>query len=178
MIIRPHIKMLTGDYQCYAYISSDRGADPSCILCKVLFPSQSAPPEDLVHLLTSCRATADTRNSYLPDLLNCIATYFPSNKLLDQYTLDPDTMTQFLLDCSSLNLPADIRIPHNHPSFFPVTRQCSVMINGIHKDRCRQLAQSTWTVPKTVLVKIFSVLILCKVSCVIISLVDCNTKWE
>ena len=81
-------------------------------------------------------ATADIKNNYPPNLLNCIKTYFPSNNLLEQYTVDPDTMTQLLLDYYSLHLAADIRKPFNHHNFTPVTIQCSVMINGSHKNKC------------------------------------------
>ena len=140
-IVRPHVKMLTGDYQCSAYHGSDRGLDPSCKLClqsQCQPTPQPAPPEDLVHLLSQCRATADTRGRYLPNLLNLISIHLPSNGILYHHLI-PGLLTQFLLDCSSLNLPADIRIPPKHPSFTLITRQCSVMIYGIHRDRCNQL---------------------------------------
>ena len=136
-IVRPHLKMLAGDYQCYAYLGNDRGTDQSCKLCPQP-PYQPAPTEDLVHLLSQCRATADTRDSYLPNLLNMISVHLPSNGIL-YHQPPPSILTQFLLDCSSLNLPADIRIPPRHPCFTLITRQCSVMINGIHRDRCNQL---------------------------------------
>ena len=77
-IVRPHIKMLAGDYQCYAYLASDRGTDHHCRMChRVLWPSgDPAPAED--HLLTRCRAKADTRERILPELLNAVANGFPS----------------------------------------------------------------------------------------------------
>ena len=141
VIARPHTRMLTGDYQCFAYLASDRGTDPSCRLCLKSSSSpvpNPAPPEDLIHLLSQCRSTADSRERYLPDLLNQIATHYPTNRLLHNL-FSPRILTQFLLDCTSLNLPADIRIPINHPSLTLIARQCSVMIHGIHRDRCRQL---------------------------------------
>ena len=128
--------MLSGDYQCYAYLAYDRGIDPHCRLCKTL-SSQPAPAEDLEHVLTRCRATSDTRSFYTPGLLNTVASYFPKNKLLTSTA--HHNLSQFILDCSSLNLSMDTRIPPNHPSFKLITRQCSIMINGIHKDRKRQL---------------------------------------
>ena len=54
--------------------------------------------------------TADTRDSYLPNLLNLISIHIQSNGILDHQP-PPRIFTQFLLDCSSLNLPEDIRIP-------------------------------------------------------------------
>ena len=138
-LIRPHIKMLAGDYQCSAYLAQDRGTDPSCILC-TNFLVDKVPEEDLVHVLTQCKATSDIRAKYFPELLNTVATSFPNHRILD--CPPPTIMTQFLLDCTSLNLDNDTRIPANHPSFIQITRQCSVCIFSIHKDRCRRLKTS------------------------------------
>ena len=138
MVIRPHLRMLAGDYQCYAYQASDRGLDPSCKICQSL-GHHPAPAEDLVHILTRCRATADTRSRYLPELLNTVAKYFPTCNLLCNTT--HDILTQFILDCSSLNLAPDTRIPSNHPNFTCITRQCSIMINSIHRHRTKLLKE-------------------------------------
>ena len=135
-IIRPHIKMLSGDYLCYTNLAHDRGIDPQCRMCQGLL-TIPAPKEDLVHLLTMCRATADTRNRILPELINTVASCDPSNSVLTSPT--HETLTQFILDCSSLNLPANTRVPPNHPGFIIITKQCSNLINGIHKERTRQL---------------------------------------
>ena len=135
-LIRPHLRMLAGDYQCYAYLSHDRGLEPHCRLCKTI-SNNPAPAEDLAHVLTRCRATSDIRNKYIPDLFNTVASFLPSNRLLSSTT--HEHLTQFILDCSSLNLPISMRIPPNHHSFTTITRQCSLMINGIHKERVRQL---------------------------------------
>ena len=134
--LRPHIKMLSGDYLCCASLAHDRGIDPQCRMCQVL-STHPSPTEDLVHLLTMCRATADTRNRILPELLNTVASSDPSNSLLT--STNHDTLTQFILDCSSLNLPANTRVPPNHPGFVNITKQCSNFINGIHKERTRQM---------------------------------------
>ena len=129
--------MLSGDYQCFAYLAKDRGADPSCRLCLGLSNQSVTPSEDISHILTQCRATADTRGKYTPELLNTVAIFFPEHRILTCSL--PNLLTQFMLDCSSLNLASDLRIPSDHPSFIPITRQCSVMIHSIHRDRCRQL---------------------------------------
>ena len=72
VIIRPHIKMLAGDYLCYTNLAHDRGIDPHCRMCQAQ-SHHPAPAEDLVHLLTRCRATADTRDRIMPVLLNTVA---------------------------------------------------------------------------------------------------------
>ena len=46
--VRPHVKMLAGDYLCYAFLSHDRGLDLHCRLCS---PPTSHPKqvEDYEH---------------------------------------------------------------------------------------------------------------------------------
>ena len=83
---RIHVKMLAGDYLCYDHLSQDRGGDPQCRLCQA-FCSTPAPAENMIHLLTRCPVTANPRTRILPDLLNTIATYFHSNKILENQTL-------------------------------------------------------------------------------------------
>ena len=128
--------MLAGDYLCYTFLAHDRGLDPHCRLCQAL-SHQPAPAEDMEHLLTRCRATADIRNEKLPVLLNTIANNYSNNKLLS--IPSHPLLTQFLIDCSSLNLPVGTRVPPDHHGFADIARQCSLLINGVHRSRKRQL---------------------------------------
>ena len=137
MVVRPHLKMLAGDYVCFDFLSHDRGIDPYCRLCQEVSDDLAPPAEDYCHILTGCRATAQTRLDKLPTLLNIVMHHSPNNSILDRPS--NKLLTQFILDCSSLNLPSDTRIPHDHPGFIDIVRQCSIMINAIHKDRTRQL---------------------------------------
>ena len=130
--IRVSLKMLAGDYLCSANLARDRGQDPSCLLCKEF-------EEDLCHLLTTCRATASTRTRLLPDLLNIVAVFFPSNALLNMHSLV--LLTQFILDPTSLNLPNNMRIQPNAGSLYEVTSVCNNYCFAIHKERARQLSQ-------------------------------------
>ena len=107
-----------------------------CRLCQLLYHCQ-APPESLEHLLTRCRATSDVRDRIMPELLNTIASYSPHNSLLSSPS--HITLTQFILDCSSLNLNVDTRIPPNREGFIDITRLCSSLIFAIHKERTRQM---------------------------------------
>ena len=96
--LRLHLKFLTGDYPSYNRLARDRGKnDPYCRLC-------SSPCEDTKHILTECRATADHREKLLPELLNIVASIDPFSKILDLSTLTTQVLTQFILDCGSLNL--------------------------------------------------------------------------
>lgn len=134
---RVHVKMLAGDYPCFAYLSSDRGQDASCPLCKHVDPHQPAAVEDMVHLLTRCRGTADTRTRLTPVLLNVISKHFPTNSILEQ----PNHvhLTQLILDPTSLNLPMTIRLAPNHPGLSQVLSACRILCSAIHKDRTKQL---------------------------------------
>ena len=132
-----HLKMLSGDYPCSSYLGNDRNQDTSCQLCQSLFPQHPAPSEDMVHVLTMCRATRDTRTKIIPELLNLISQHFPSTPILQ----NPSNkhLTQLILDPTSLNLPIMIRISPNHPALHLVLTLCRHMSFALHKDRTRQL---------------------------------------
>ena len=117
-------------------VCHDRGSDPHCRLCSTLSNHSTAPVEDIEHILTNCLATTDTRQNRLALLMNTIA--YPSDLTLN-LNQSPKVLTQFILDCSSLNLPNDTRISPDHPAFTDITRQCSYYVHAIHRDRRRQL---------------------------------------
>ena len=79
---RIHIKMLSREYLCYSYLGSDRNQATHCRLCQSAFPCHPAPTMDMTHLQTICLCTADTRTRMIPDLLNVISMYFPTNEIL------------------------------------------------------------------------------------------------
>ena len=134
---RIHVKMLSGDYPCNAYLGSDRNQDSQCRLCQSVSPHHPAPTEDMVHLLTRCRATTETRTRILPELLNTISMHCPNNDIL----VHPNNthLTQLILDPTSLNLPMTIRISPGHPALPQVLTVCRNLCFAIHKDRTRQL---------------------------------------
>ena len=120
-MVRPHIKMLAGDYLCYSFLAHDRGLDPQCRLCQGLL-GLPAPAEDYEHLLTMCKATANSRVARIPTLLNMVAHHNATNAILKEPS--STILTQFLLDCSSLNLPTDVRIDPALPGFSDIAKQC------------------------------------------------------
>ena len=139
-LIRPHLRMLAGDYPCYSHLAHDRGVPPHCQLCIRLAqqqPQHQPEEENMTHIITRCRATNETRQRLLPDLFNLVASYDPDHGLLSGST--PDTLTQFILDSTSLNLPAVCRISPRHPLYSHIARHCSNITYAIHKDRTRQL---------------------------------------
>ena len=135
---RIHLRMLSGDYPCQYYVGRDRNQDTACMICKQLTPlPYHNHTEDLAHLLTSCRGTADTRSKILPDLLNEISRHFPNNPVL---TLSGNLwLTQFILDPTSLNLPMAARISPDHPALPHILSACRNYCFIMHKNRSRLL---------------------------------------
>ena len=136
---RIHIKMVAGDYNCYYYLDRDRGIGAHCRLCSALTPDSQPPDETMVHLITRCRSTEDTRTRVLPDLLNIVSQDFPGNDLLSHH--NHDHLTQFILDPTSLNLPLNIRVSPDHPALPRVLQVCRRLCYSLHKDRTRKLKQ-------------------------------------
>ena len=134
---RVHFKMLCGDYPCLYYLAKDRNQDPSCLLCRQQQTQAPVPIEDMVHLLTRCRATAETRTRVMADLLNTLSVYFPDNQILTNP--NHEHLTQLILDPTSLNLPLTIRISPDHPALQCVLAVSRTVCFAIHKDRTRQL---------------------------------------
>ena len=134
-LARPHLKMLTGDYLCFANLANDRGSDPACRLCPPILGS--APPESISHILTQCRGTNDIRSRIWPEILNTLKSLFPTNKLLTDYK--PATATQFVLDCTSLNLPPGYRIDISHPRAADVFRIARQYCYAVSTERTKKL---------------------------------------
>ena len=134
---RIHLKMLSGDYPCYYYLGSDREQDAFCRLCHSLLPFHPPPDEDMVHLLTRCRGTLETRSRIIPELLNTIQQHFPTNGILVHQ--NHSHLAQLILDPTSLNLPINMRISPDHPALSPVLAVYRKLCFAIHKDRTNQL---------------------------------------
>ena len=132
--LRIHLKFLTGDFLTAERLAKDTGSDPRCKLC----PS---PEESTNHVLTQCKATQDIKNRLLPELLNVIALVQPSCTLL--LSPQPKYLTQFLLDCTSPNLPCSIRIPSHNPRVAEVFQVSRNWCYGIGRARARLLANKT-----------------------------------
>ena len=105
--LRLHLKFLTCDYLTNERLSKDRpNLSSACDLCH--------HTDSIEHVLTSCKATAEVRGRLYPELVNTVGNVQPMCAILTQ---DPPTniLTQFILDCSSANLPESFRIPIHSP---------------------------------------------------------------
>ena len=96
---------------------------PACSLCHAILDFTE-------HVLVTCVATSSVRSRLLPELLNTISKVKPISGILGN-NASAEVMTQFLLDCSSFNIPDSVRIPVHNPgtseddtlNIFTVTHQ-------------------------------------------------------
>ena len=94
--LRIHIKFLTCDFLTADLVAEDQpNRSPTCLLCH-------APAETIQHILVECRALAEVRDRIFPELLNIVAQVQPTSRIL--HMAAPDILTQFILDCTSINL--------------------------------------------------------------------------
>ena len=130
--LRIHLKFLTCDFLTNERLNHDQPhLSPACSLC--LSPVDSAE-----HILTICRATKEVRARLLPEFLNTVARVQPSCELLHCHTESP-IMTQFLLDCSSQNLPDNFRVPAHNPNITDIFRVSRDWTFVVISERKRQL---------------------------------------
>ena len=106
--LRLHLKFLTCDFLTNERLSNDQpNLSPACSLC-------DHPVESIEHVLVACNATNEVRSRLLPNLMNVVANVQPKCGIL-LYNPPASILTQFILDCTSLNLPDSIRIPLHNP---------------------------------------------------------------
>ena len=129
--VRHHLKFLSGDYLTAERLAEEHGTNPQCKLCL-------APRESPEHVLTACRATADITQRLLPDLLNAVLSVHPTCGILQNHS---EHLTQFILDCTSLNLPAGYRIGAHNPKVSQVFRISRHWCYAISRARARLLEQ-------------------------------------
>ena len=131
--LRLHVKFLTCDYLTNERLALNHpGKDPGCQLCP------EAPTDSIEHVIMSCRATSDVRDRLLPELLNAVALVQPNSKLLEVLP-PPSVMTQFVLDCTSFNLPDTVRIPYHNPQISEIFRISRDWCFALNNERCRLL---------------------------------------
>ena len=124
--LRSHLKFLIQDLVPRRVIE----ADESCMLCGITYIELHE------HLLVSCRdqVLKDLRNRLIPELLNAVSLTYPNCAILCNDPT-PSVLAQFVLDCTSLNLPVGYRVPANLPRINEIFR--------ISRDWCHGTARET-----------------------------------
>ena len=106
---------------------------PKCLLCL-------APVESPEHILVLCTATSEIRQRLFPELVNVVSDVQPSCSILSNNTFTSSELTQFLLDCTSLNLKESIRIPLHNPGIGKIFRLSHDWCFAVSNCRSRLLA--------------------------------------
>ena len=138
--LRLHLKFLTGDLLTNERLSIDQPTlSPACYLC-------DAPVESIEHVLVVCRATSEVRSRLLPELMNAVASVQPTCQILKS-TPAASILCQFILDCTSLNLPDSTRVPAHNPgisTIYRVSRDWCFAANSIRKNCLKTLRNWEW----------------------------------
>ena len=138
MKLRLHIKFLTCDYMTNERLSKTRpNKSPACDLCP-------EPVDTIEHTLVSCRATAEVRRRLYPELLNTVSQVQPMCEMLQgQQPPSPSILAQFILDCTSINLPESFRIPAHNPGILKICKASRDWCFAISSERSRLLKHSS-----------------------------------
>ena len=113
--MRPHIKMLSGNYLTHELKSQQSGGSPFCRLCE-----NESHTETLEHLIGKFEGLADIRSRIIISMNNtCQGAGLNIN--LNLYS--SQQLTQFVLDPSSINLKQRVSISHPIlPQLFQLSR--------------------------------------------------------
>ena len=130
--LRVHLNFLTCDFMTNERLSLDRpNVSPACDLCQ-------DPTESIEHVLTSCRATSEVRSRLYPELVNAVVQVHPMSAIL-LYHPPPCILTQFILDCTSLNLPDSVRVPSHNPEISKICKVSRDWCYAVSSERSRLL---------------------------------------
>ena len=99
---------------------------------------EDKPIENVEHVVSTCPATSGIRTQILTKIINLLPlskTDINVNKLLS----DKSTITQFLLDPTSLNLENDVRIHIDDPLSRDIMTLARDLCYSIHTERLKIL---------------------------------------
>ena len=137
--MRPHLKMLSGDYLTFQTRSEQSGGSPDCRLCPASIEGNK-PAEDIEHVLTKCIATDDIREKLLLELAT--ASALTSSEIDFQYIMsNSSTLTQYILDCTSFHLNNACRVNINDPAVNTIFKKAREMVFKIHSIRISKLEE-------------------------------------
>ena len=134
--LHAHVKMLCNDLYTYEVRARYTGGSATCRLCLDSGHPCLRPIENICHILTSCSAYSEIRaRIFLQYEIICASSMSKFN--FTSVSGDPELTSQFILDCTSLNLP--IRISESDeicPRIFSLSRD---LCYSIYKRRLNLL---------------------------------------
>ena len=130
--MRFHLKMISGDLKTFEQKSKYQGGLPHCRLCG----DQGQNIENLEHILTTCSAYTEVRTKIMLEMSN-ICNLADVGVNFQDIQSNPHLLTQFILDCTSFNLPRRINYSDSLSSeIFNLSRQ---LCHHISKTRLKKL---------------------------------------
>ena len=140
--LRLRLKFLTCDFLTSERLAIDQPSlSPACKLC-------SASIDSIEHVMVSCPATSEVRSRLIPDLMNAVFQVQPMCQIL-KYHPPPSILTQFILDCTSFNLPDSVRIPMHNPGISTICKVSRDWCFAVSRERSRLHKQLVQLKPKT-----------------------------
>ena len=126
--MRPHLKMLCGDYYTYELRAKYQGGSPQCRLCT----SESQNIENIEHILITCPNYSDVRQRVISEMKTIVEgiDYIQTSENIFS---DNHNMTQFILNCTSANLTT--RINYNDENLSKIFELSRGLCYSIHKTR-------------------------------------------
>ena len=130
--MRPHLRMLCNDYYTYEQKAKYQGGSPACKLCT------SKEPESIEHILTICQNYSDIRGRVILEMKNLLmdVDYIQT---WEPIFSENQNLTQFILDCTSFNLP--IRINYSDQIASKIFKLSRGLCFFIHKTRLYMLKE-------------------------------------
>ena len=128
--MRPHLKLLTGDYLTYKRKFDESGkGNPICRLCRT-------ESESICHIVAICPAYNIIRNKIIEEMSElCLVARSKLN--LQEILCDPNTLTQVILDPTSFNLKS--RVDIGDPIVTPLFNLSRDLCNCINIERMKRL---------------------------------------
>ena len=127
---RCHVKFLCCDVYTLEKKAKFQGGDPKCRLCC------SKDSEKIVHIVSICEAYSELRMRILNEIKIACESSLPRFEI-DDLLQDNFLKTQFILDCSSFNLP--LRINADSDLYVTVLKLSRDFCYGISKLRTEKL---------------------------------------
>ena len=144
--MRPHMKMLCGDYYTYKMEANYQGGSPNCRLCSQAEPRpgksdiSESKIENIEHILTVCSIYSDVRDRVLIQMKNILEDMEFMDSI-QQIFSNNHHLTQFILDCTSFNLPVRIKYDdENASTIFALSRDLCFSINKRRLQMLKNLA--------------------------------------
>ena len=132
---RSHVKLLCDDLYTYEKRAKYDGGSPNCRLC-FKEEQQENIIENVTHIISICEAYTDIRERIKNEIKSVSLNILPETSIHDILG-NPAMFTQFIVDCTSHNLP--VRIIPSSEIFTKIMNLSRDLCYGILKKRSEKL---------------------------------------